>query len=118
LKSKQPGRTVVTAAAEAPDHADRWRVTAGGERPMTPLRFRRALDELDVWSARSDRYSFVITYGSPNGPGFHGSAGYLASWRSVHPSSFAVKIIGSPFTFFASAEEACNMMLKVLDERR
>jgi hypothetical protein len=67
---------------------------------MTPLRFHRALNELDVWSARSDRYSFVITYGSPNGPGLHGSAGYLASWRPVHPSSLAVKIIGSPFRDF------------------
>ena len=86
---------------------------------MTPLRFRRALDELDVWSARGDRYSFVITYGGPTGPGFRGrSAGYLASWRPIHPSSLAIKVIGSPFAIFASAEEACNMMLEVLDQHR
>jgi hypothetical protein len=85
---------------------------------MTPLRFRRALDELDVWSASSDRYSFVITYGSPNGPGFHGSSGYLASWRPVHRNSFAIKVIGSPFRMFANAAEACNVTLKVLNEHR
>jgi hypothetical protein len=91
---------------------------AAGEQPMTPLRFRRALDELDVWSASSDRYSFVITYGSPDGPGFHGSPGYLATWRPVHPRSFAIKIIGSPFRIFANAVEACNVTLKMLNERR
>jgi len=80
------------------------------------LRFRRALDELDVWSASSDRYSFVISYGSRNGPGFRGSPGYLASWRSVHANGFAIKIIGSPFTIFSTAAEACNGMLEMLDE--
>lgn len=91
---------------------------AAGERPMTPLRFRRVLDELEVWSASSDRYSFVISYGSPNGPGFHGSSGYLASWRPVHQNGFAIKIIGSPFGIFANAAEACNEMLEVLNEQR
>jgi hypothetical protein len=91
---------------------------ATGERPMTPLRFRRVLDELDVWSASSDRYSFVISYGSPNGPGFHGSSGYLASWRPVRQSGFAIKIIGSLFRIFANAAEACNGMLEVLNQQR
>jgi hypothetical protein len=85
---------------------------------MTPLRFHRALDELDVWSASSDRFSFVITHESLNGGGFHGSSGYLASWRPVRPNSLAIKIIGSPFKIFAKAEEACNVMLAVLNEYR
>src|SRR5215475_8571849 len=100
LKSEQPGPTVFPLLRRS------------GATPR--LRFRRALDELDVWSASSDRYSFVITYGSPDGPGFHGSPGYLATWRPVHPRSFAIKVIGSPFQIFANAVEACNVTLKML----
>jgi hypothetical protein len=93
-------------------------LAAESEQPMTSLRFRRALDELDVWSATSGRYSFVITYGSPNGPGFKGSPGYLATWRPLHPNGFAIKIAGSPFRMFANAAEACNTMLMMLNEHR
>jgi hypothetical protein len=82
---------------------------------MTPLRFRRVRDELDVWSASSDRYSYVISYGSPKGPGSHGRSGDLASWRQ---NGFAIEIIGSPFGIFANAAEACNEMLEVLNEQR
>jgi hypothetical protein len=53
-------------------------------------------------------YRFVITYGSPTGPGFHGSLGYLASLRPLHQSRGAIKIGGSPFKTFAEAEEASN----------
>ncbi len=104
LKSAQPGRTVFPLPR-----------CSGA---TAPLRFRRALDELDVWSASSDRYSFVISYGSRNGPGFKGSPGYLASWRPVHANSFAIKIIGSPVSIFSTAAEACNRMLEMLDENR
>ncbi|XIA62831.1 hypothetical protein ACFIOY_25860 [Bradyrhizobium sp. TZ2] len=81
---------------------------------MTPLQFHRALEHMDVWSASSDGFSFVISYESPTGPGFHGRAGYLASWRPLHLNSLAIKISGSPFETFAKAEEACNAMLDVL----
>jgi hypothetical protein len=93
-------------------------MAATGNRPMTPLRFHRALEELNVWMASSDRFSFVITHESPNGPGFHGSPGYLASWRPIHPDSLAIKIVGSPFQMFVNAEEACNVMLEVLNGHR
>ena|SRR5215475_3008818 len=102
LKSEQPGPTVFPLLRRS------------GATPR--LRFHRALDELDVWSASSDRYSFVISYGSRNGPGFKGSPGYLASWRPVHANSFAIKVIGSPFSIFSTAAEACNRMLEMLDE--
>lgn len=83
---------------------------------MTPLHFHRPLQGLDVWSATSDDFSFVISYESPTGPGFHGKPGYLASWRPLHLCSLAIKITGSPFQTFASAEEACNAVLKHLHE--
>lgn len=82
-----------------------------------PLQFHRALQGLDVWSATSDGRSFVISYESPTGPGFHGDPGYLASWRPLQPNSVAIKIGGSPFETFANAEEACNAMLEDLNEK-
>ncbi len=89
---------------------------------MTALQFHRALAGMDVWSATSDAFSFVISYESATGPGFHGSTGYLASWRPSYAGFGAIKIIGSPFETFANAEKASNAMLndlnanKVLDD--
>jgi len=39
------------------------------------LQFHRAVEHLEVWSASSNGFSCVITYESPNGPGFHGRVG-------------------------------------------
>jgi hypothetical protein len=70
------------------------------------LRFSRVVspvEDMEIWNASSNGYSFVISYESPTGPGFHGRAGYLASW-----------ITGSPFKTFDEAEAACDAMLKNL----
>lgn len=75
------------------------------------LQFRQAVDHMDVWSASSVDISFVITFASPNGPGFHGRHGFLASWRPLHSRRGAVKVNGSPFNTFTEAEGACNAML-------
>ncbi|MBI5263694.1 MAG: hypothetical protein HY852_17950 [Bradyrhizobium sp.] len=83
---------------------------------MAPLEFHRAVEELDVWSASSHGFSFVISYASTTGPGFHGQPGYLASWRPLRLGSLAIKITGSPFETFASAEKACNAILEDLKE--
>ncbi|RZN10790.1 hypothetical protein CWO91_11345 [Bradyrhizobium genosp. SA-3] len=82
------------------------------------LQFHRAVEHLEVWSASSNGFSFVITYESPNGPGFHGRPGYMASWRPLRVSKGATKIGGSPFDTFAQAEEACNAMLMHLQTHR
>ncbi|MFB9263093.1 hypothetical protein ACFFWD_07910 [Bradyrhizobium erythrophlei] len=79
-----------------------------------PLQFHRAIEHLEVWSASEDGFSFVITYESPAGPGFHGRPGYVASWRPLHQSRGAIKIGGSPFRTLAKAEEACNRMPEYL----
>jgi hypothetical protein len=79
------------------------------------LQFHQAVEKLDVWSASSADISFVITFASPNGPGFHGRHGFLASWRPLYSSTGAVKVIGSPFNTFADAEAACSTMLGVLE---
>ncbi len=78
------------------------------------LQFHRAVEHMDLWSASSDGFSFVITHESPTGPGFRGRAGFVASWRRAIGSGGAVKIGGSPFKMLAEAEEACNAILKHL----
>ena len=81
-----------------------------------PLQFHQSVENMDVWSASSADISFVITFASPIGPGFHGRRGFLASWRSLYSSTGAVKVIGSPFDTFADAEGACNTILRALEE--
>ncbi len=79
------------------------------------LQFHQAVDNMDVWSANCADVSFVITFASPSGPGFHGRRGFLASWRPLHSGIGAIKVIGSPFDTFTEAEGACNTMLGVLE---
>jgi hypothetical protein len=85
-----------------------------GERLLMALQFHRVVDYLEIWSASSDGFSFVITHESRAGPGFHGRPGYVASWRQLYLGCGAIKIGGSPFSTFAETEEACNVMLKHL----
>jgi len=80
------------------------------------LQFRSVVEDLEIWSASDGGFSFVISYESPTGMGFHGRFGYLASWRPLSGSGSAVKITGSPFGTFTEAEEACNAMLSRLKQ--
>ncbi|MFK4486113.1 hypothetical protein [Bradyrhizobium sp. USDA 336] len=75
-----------------------------------PLQFHRSVRDMEIWSATSEGFSFVISFGSPRGPGFHGRAGYLASWRPLHKNQAAIKIGGSPFQTLEEAEGACSDM--------
>ena len=79
-----------------------------------PLQFHLAVENMEIWSAYSDGYSFVISLESPAGSGFHGRSGYLASWRSAYAGLGAIRIISSPFNTFGEAEAACDAMLKNL----
>ncbi len=78
------------------------------------LHFRRVdiRDDLEIWIASSDEYSFVISNEAPNGLGFHGVRGFVASWRSLFTNSPAIKVGGSPFESLAEAERACEAFLK------
>jgi hypothetical protein len=64
--------------------------------------------DLEVWSASSRGFSFVISFASPSGPGLRGQPGFAASWRSLDMNRPAIKVIGSPFKTFAEAEIACE----------
>nr|WP_246754431.1 hypothetical protein [Bradyrhizobium diazoefficiens] len=82
-----------------------------------PLQFHRSVQDMEIWSASSGGFSFVISFGSPRGSGFHGRSGYLASWRPLHKNQAAIKIGGSPFRTLAEAEGACRNMIEHLARR-
>jgi hypothetical protein len=69
------------------------------------------VEDLEIWSASSDGFSFVISYESRSGSGFHGRTGFVASWRPIDQNRSAIKIGGSPFKTLAEAEEGCKAML-------
>lgn len=83
-------------------------------RILMSLQFHRAVEDMEIWSATGDGFSFVITYETPAGAGFHGRAGYVASWRPLYRGNGAIKIGGSAFATFAEAGKACNTMLEYL----
>lgn len=78
------------------------------------MQFHKSVRDMEIWSASSHEFSFVISFGSPGGPGFHGRSGYLASWRPLHKNQAAIKIGGSPFQTLADAEGACRNMIEHL----
>jgi hypothetical protein len=81
------------------------------------LQFHHALEGMEIWSAASDGFSFVISHESRTGPGLHGPPGFMASWRPLYQNRGATRIAGSPFETFADAEAACINQLERLKER-
>jgi hypothetical protein len=80
------------------------------------LEFSRVVspvEDMDIWNANRNGFSFVISYESRSGPGFHGRTGFVASWRPIHRNRCAIKVGGSPFQTRLKAEEACEAMLQV-----
>ena len=77
-------------------------------RVITPV------ENIQVWNATSDGFSFVISFASRSGPGFYGRTGFVASWRPIHhQKTSAIKIGGSPFKTLAEAQGACKAMLEI-----
>ncbi|WP_258768874.1 hypothetical protein [Bradyrhizobium arachidis] len=87
------------------------------ERTLMRLQFHRAVEDMEIWSANGDGYSFVISFETPTGAGFRGRLGYVASWRPFDQRRCAIRVLGSPFQSLAEAEHACNMMLKYLNDQ-
>ena len=93
--------------------SNRWRRSAVG----IAMEFTRVISpvgDMELWNASSDGFSFVISYESRSGPGFHGHTGFVASWRPIDQNKGAIKIGGSPFKTLAEAEEACKAVLEDL----
>jgi hypothetical protein len=91
-----------------------WKVYDG----RMALQFHHALEGMEIWSAASDGFSFVISHENRTGPGLHGSPGFTASWRPLYQNKAATRITGSPFETFAEAEAACNDQLDRLRDRQ
>jgi hypothetical protein len=77
-------------------------------RVITPV------EDIQIWNASSNGFSFVISYENRSGPGLQGKPGFLASWRPVYQNRPAVKVVGSPFKTMTEAEQACEVMLGYL----
>jgi hypothetical protein len=77
-------------------------------RVITPI------EDIQIWNASSDGFSFVISYASRGGAGLQGNPGFVASWRPIYQNHFAVKVIGSPFKTLGAAEQACQDVLGYL----
>ena len=90
---------------------------SSGERTLMSLQFHRAVEDMEIWSANGDGYSFVISFETPTGAGFRGRLGYVASWRPFDQRCCAIRVIGSPFQTLAEAEHACNIMLNYLNDQ-
>ena len=78
------------------------------------MQFSRVIvpvEDIQMWNASSNGFSFVISYESRSGPGLQGKPGFVASWRPLYQNRFAVKVIGSPFKTLNAAEQACEVML-------
>ena len=57
-------------------------------RVITPV------EDIQIWNASSNGFSFVISYESRSGPCLQGNTGFLASWRLMYQNRSAVKVIG------------------------
>jgi hypothetical protein len=86
----------------------------GGGMAMQFTRVVSPVEDMEIWNASGDGFSFVISHESRSGPGFHGPPGYVASWRSLSQNTAAIRVGGSPFKTLAEAEEACKAMLGYL----
>jgi hypothetical protein len=63
------------------------------------------VDDMQIWNACSDGFSFVISFESRSGPGLRGRPGFAASWRPIHQNRCAIKVIGSPVKTFTEANK-------------
>jgi hypothetical protein len=81
------------------------------------MQFSRVIspvDNMQIWNANSNGFSFVISYETRAGPGLHGRPGFVASWRPIYENRCAIKVGGSPFGTLIEAERACDAMLGLL----
>ena len=57
------------------------------------MQFSRIISfvDLQVWNATNNGFSFVISFSSRSGPGFHGRPGFVASWRPIYQNRSAIR---------------------------
>jgi hypothetical protein len=69
------------------------------------------VEGLQIWSASSRGFSFVISNETRDGPGLHGPPGFVVPWRPLYLNRPAIRVGGSTFKTFAEAEKACETFL-------
>jgi hypothetical protein len=80
----------------------------------TAMQFVRVVsrvEQMEIWNAYRNGFSFVISYESRSGAGLQGRTGFVASWRPIDRNRCAIRVGGSPFKTRAEAEDACEVML-------
>ena len=83
----------------------------------TAMQFVRVVsrvEQMEIWNANRNGFSFVISYESHSGPGLQGRTGFVASWRPIDQNRSAIRVGGSPFKTLAEAEDASKVMLGYL----
>ena len=91
-----------------------WKTHADSGCSMQFSRVITPVEDIQIWNASSNGFSFVISYESRSGPGLHGNPGYVVSWRPVDKNRSAIKVGGSPFKTLIEAEKACEIVLEYL----
>src|SRR5882757_609221 len=91
-------------------HAVPFILIGACEAPLHFSRIMSSLEEMQAWKANGNGLSFVITHESPDGPGFRGETGFMASWRPEYENDSASVVVGSPFKTFDEAESACRAL--------
>src|SRR4029450_2670101 len=72
------------------------------------------IEEMEVWNASSNAASFVISYESRSGRGFHGDIGYAGSWGPIDQGRSAISGGGGAFKTPVEAKDACNAIAAIL----
>jgi hypothetical protein len=114
---RKNSRCVSSAAFS--DSAKRYPIPTGWAYVGCIMQFSRVIspvEDLQIWNASSNGFSFVISFESRSGPGLHGRPGFVASWRPIYQSRCAIKVGGSPFKTLAEAEVACTAVLAHLTD--
>jgi hypothetical protein len=110
ISASRPPRWCASAPNEGSPGAGGVEDGHGGGMTMQFTRVVSPVEDMEIWNASGDGFSFVISHESRSGPGFHGPPGYVASWRSLSQNTAAIRVGGSPFKTLAEAEEACKAM--------
>jgi hypothetical protein len=74
------------------------------------------VEDMEIWNANRNGFSFVISYESHSGPGLRGRAGFVELWRPIYQNRCAIKVGGSPFKSFTEAWGTSRFLRATVDK--
>jgi hypothetical protein len=83
ISASRPPRWCASAPNEGSPGAGGVEDGHGGGMTMQFTRVVSPVEDMEIWNASGDGFSFVISHESRSGPGFHGPPGYVASWLAL-----------------------------------